>query len=82
MVLRSSKFIPLLNLKDVIYSRINLWCSDIMFCLIFGVIDCFLRGIQYCKQNHHQHSNHDTLYSNQVILMGDNSDMNTDTVDV
>ena len=51
-----------------------------MCCLIFAVIDCFFSIIQHCRQNHP--SNHETLYSNQVILMGDNSDMNTDTVEV
>ncbi len=50
--------------------------------VICGLIDCFFRIIQYYKQNHHQPSNHETLYSNQVILMGDNSDMNTDTVEI
>ena len=53
-----------------------------MFCLIFGVLECFIHTARYCMKKYNGTLEPDVPNSNQVILMGDNSDMNTDTVEV
>lgn len=53
-----------------------------MFCLIFGVLECFIASARYCMKKYNETSVIEEISPNQVILMGDNSDMNTDASEI